>query len=446
MKRFCSLIAILAFAISTMAADFSIQPAAGMPTFSTTYNGQMVSDVIDVSALTPGDLVTYEIYLENIEFNLAGWEFRIQFPADRLCLSETVADWNAPSTSLAVFTPGPLLAMDHQGLPADVNGDITIETLDNGSAEIRIGGVWEVAASRPMGSPGTPNAGGLLGTIAFEYNCPGVSPDCYSQIESVRCFLTENETVGSDIFADDSATRVAVVSGPQVDAIGYTGVAGYFGSSTFSDGGGSVVKWADGNGDGVLNALDSLTNVICSIFSGMDPGCVDGGATPWLSNNADDYRRTFDSNCDGSVNAVDALRNLQGSLLLSARDNFKRAEYRKLSADRGVMNIQPSGARAAMSHVQIALRGVQAYNVRISPADQERGWLLASKTNGEVLGYTLVNVVNPEMIEVPVVSFDYQRTNAKGSVAILETLHMKYDQSIVNFTPSLMEVGAETNK
>jgi hypothetical protein len=431
MKKVKTLIALFAIAACGFAADLSIAPVSGATTYSTTYNSQTINNVFDVTSLGAGERMCFDISLTNIEFTLAGWEFLIYFPANSLCLSENTADWNNGDPSgLAVFTPGPLFQASSVQLPSDENANRTVTTLNNGQGTIRVGHLFTDQAARPVGSEGTPHAGGVLGTVCFDVESCGAGgtplggAECVGNLHSVRVVASPVNTANADIFADENAQRVSVVSSAPVDAFGLTGLPAYFGNP------GKTSFKGDGNHDNLVGAADALNNAICSLLGQAGQGCNSSGT-------GQDFIDVLDSNCSGAVDAGDALRNVMMALTLSSRDSFKKADGLSLKQENGTFLVDAGKQVAASSIVRLDLNGISVKSMDL--VGDSDGWMFVKENFGDHMNYALIRV-NPKMATIPTVRVAYERVGGEGVVSFGETLHQEYSQREIDFTPVLREV------
>lgn len=365
-----------------------------------------------------GNLLCIEILLENFEFNFAGWEMAWTYPQGVAQLSTTVADWDPPSTSNAVFTPGDFFTgVNTLQLPVDASGDITVETVSNNAGTYRVGMVVTDQATRPQGSAGTPGAGGTLGTLCVE-----VDPACMGRLHSVNAVLTVNETAAGDIFADDTASRVSVVASTPTNAFGGVGEAVYFGNP------GATHYKADANLDGVVGATDALANVQRTIL-----GTLPGGIT---QGSAEDIE-IFDCNCDGAVSATDALCLVLRSLgVTSNRGVFGKRAPRLMVDEKeaGQFVISNAGVEAASNVVRIDLANVIVEDIKIAGESSfQLFWELAADNSH--LNYALINVNGDT--QVPNVVIDYRKTGKTGGVSISNAVYQKNNLQELNAVPAI---------
>lgn len=405
MKKLFALLTCLALTTLSMAQnDISVrgQASAGYTTYSETYNGTDY-DVIDASAIG-GNLVCVEVLLENFTFNFAGWEMAWTYPQGVAALSTTVSDWDPPTTAAAVFTPGDFFtAVNTLQLPVDASGDITVETVSNNAGTYRVGMVVTDQATRPQGSVGTPGAGGILGTLCVEFDLA-----CMGRLHSVNAVMTSNETSAGDIFADDTAARVAIVGSTATNAFGNVGEAVYFGNPA------ATYLKADANLDGVVNATDALANVQRTIL-GVVPGAVTQGS-------ADDIV-LFDCNCDGNVNAADALCLVLRSLsVTSNRELFGKRAPRLVAEESGKFVISNAGVEAAAHIGRLDLANVAIDDFQVAGGDAWNVvWDLAEDNSH--LKYALINIKGDT--QVPDVVVSYRKIGKSGGITIGNAMYQK---------------------
>ena len=307
------------------ANDLTITPSAGMPII--TVNGQPTVDVRQIGA---GNLVSFDVYLTDIDFTLAATEFRIYFPIMLTGFSENQQDWQ--NNTDAVFAPAPAFEQALV-LPADGNGNRLVPPNMVGNLSFMVGLVFRDSLARWKGTPQKPHPGGLLGTITVRYNPVGVST-CDSKIESIQIGMGPLFGDGQfDYFADQNGDRVALTASIPVDLHGEYGLPAYFGNPDAS------IR-ADANDDNIRNALDALPAANCALNGPDDPSCLDG---VYWTQYPDRFTQVFDFNCDGQVNGLDALgcaRLALGRVFNDPIGTSNRISLPDFSGDSGVMAVR----------------------------------------------------------------------------------------------------------
>jgi hypothetical protein len=419
MKKLLALLTCMAMATLAMAQnDVTVrgQASAGYSTYVQNYSGTDYT-AIDASAIG-GNLLCVEILLENFDFNFAGWEMAWTFPQGVAQLSTTAADWDPPSTAAAVFTPGDFFTgVNTLQLPVDSSGNITTDTVSNNSGSYRVGMVVTDQATRPQGSAGSPNAGGVLGTLCVEFDLA-----CMGLLHSVNAVLTANETASGEIFADDTAARVAVVNATPINAFGGVGEAVYFGNPSAN------YHKGDADLNGVVNAADALRNLRRAVLNEMPVGIVQGSADDIV---------LFDCNCDGAVNAADALCLLLRSVGVTSNRSLFGKRAPRLVADEGVnaMVLSNPGVVAA-SHVgRLDLTNVVIENVSIA---DDSGFTLVfdiAEDNSH-MKYALLNINGEAQLPELNVSF---RTIAgkQGALTMSNAFFQKNNLETFNAVPAI---------
>lgn len=408
MKKLFALLTCLAVATLAMAQnDITVQgqASAGYSTYTENYDGTDYT-VIDASGFAPGDMLCVEILLENFTFNFAGWEMAWTYPQGVASLSTTVADWDPPTTSSAVFTPGGFFtAVNTLQLPVDASGNVTVSTVNNNAGEYRVGMVVTDQATRPQGSVSTPNAGGTLGTLCFD-----VDVDCMGRLHTVNAILTSNETSVGDIFADDTASRVSVVASTPTNAFGNVGEAVYFGNSNAN-----YLK-ADGNLDGRVSSSDALVNLRRAILGDLPGGITQGSADDIV---------LFDCNCDGSISSSDALCLIRRSLnLTSNRGLFgKRAPRLAVEKEAGSFVVSNGGVEAAAHMGRVDLANIVIEDIQVVGGGEAWSFVWDLAEDNSHLEYALINLKGDT--QVPDLAITYRTVGKKGGISVSNAFYQK---------------------
>jgi len=389
--------------------------SAGDPAGFIDANGKL-----DTTGMSGGDLICFDVYLENFDFNLAGFQFEVNYPAFLTALSTDAADWNAGTG--AVITAGAVMPDGFlQALPADNTGDlIAATTLQNGEGKFQVGVLVTDPGQRPAGSVGTPNAGGIILKVWFTLN---KSATCNSSEEGPYIKMgTSFGGPADDLFADDSANRVTV-SSSNIEAL--------FGDTT---------AWlrADANGDNLRNAADALGAANCSLNGEGGSGCPFSGTTA-------EFNQALDYNCDGSVNAADALGNAKLALGLQNRSSFKNLEYMNLN-ESGVVSMNYENRTGAMATATMMLSGVKVGAPTISKAAQDAGWVLLHERNSSAMQYILLNPGASKNTAIPTVSFDYKPLSKVGRIALAESFGQNADLAEFAYVPQMLTEDLGNNE
>jgi hypothetical protein len=411
------LISVSAFAVN----DVTIVASSGMPTTTIAYNSNNYT-AIDLSQLTAGDLVCFDISFADFDFNLAGFEFELDYPPYLTSMSTSDGDWQTGTG--AVFRAGSFITGSTQFLPANETGDRTAGTVANGRGVVRVGMLWTNPNDRPTGSAGTLNTGGVIGSVCFVYN-PNSAANCSSLLESVRVVLGTSAGANNDIFANDSAEREAVVTSTPRDAHNRAGVAAYIGNAS------SLLR-GDASKNGVRSASDALECLKCTLLG--KSRCT------WSADDANQYANVFDYDCSGAVGAADALGLLKLTLNVGNRAAGKNASYYSISSEKGSF-VATSDLVASMASVTYSFEGVELLEPTISDADKKDGWFLVHESTDRALQYILANV-RQDMVKVPNVTINYKNAASNARIAILSTEHQLFDLSPVQYAPLIEDHSA----
>ena len=368
---------------------------------------------LDVSGMAAGSLLCFNVSLTNFDFNLAGYQFQINFPANVVAFSEVAGDWNAGTG--AVVVPGPVMpAAATQSLPSDDMGVLIAPTnLQNREGKFEIGELITDPGMRPAGSPGTPNAGGVIARIWIEWNPTGLAT-CTSGNETIRIPIGASFVDRSDdLFANDNAERVTVGNAEISVAIGDPGA---FIRSNF-------------NNDANRDSLDALGSALCALNG-------QASCTGWTGATANEFLQVFDYNCDGFVNSLDALPLARLCLNLQNRTASKKADYFSVS-EAGVLNIDYENRIGAMASSTILLEGLKVGAPSISEAASEAGWALVHERRNGSLQYILLNLKG-QNLQIPTVRFEYEPIANNAQMAIVGTANQTADFNEFKYVPQLL--------
>jgi len=414
---FITLLAVTLFAQTiTIAPSASVHTgaAAGDPLGFIDGSGNL-----DISGMSNGDLVCFDIILADFDFNFAGYEFEINFPAYLVALSENAADWqaNAGDGQGATYLKGSFISGSVQFLPADANGDrVAATTLENLEGKKRIGMLWTVAGDRPIGSAGTPNAGGTIGTVCFTLN---KAADCNSTEEVVMIKMSTNYSTDEDIFANDAAER---------EFISATNISGTFGDPSVN------FKRADFNKDTNRDSLDALGAALCALNG-------QANCTGWESDSVADYTQALDYNCSGAVDAQDALGLARLCLGLQNRTSFKSLEY-YATGKAGMLVIDNEGLSASHQFVGFKVNNLHIESIGIDQSAIDAGWALIDKREGDTFMYSVMNFRGDA--QLPTVRINYKSSGEQGQIAVVETIHQTADLAEFQYSPSIQDHGPQT--
>jgi hypothetical protein len=416
MKKVLATLCLLFMSMVTWAqtcAGCSVSLEADTVSGSGVMNGQ----ILDLTGVAAGSTVCFDIVLENFDFNLAGYQFEVNYPAQLMKLSETDADWQAGTGFVAI--PGSFITaanagggFPYQQLPADSNGDLTAATaVQNGEGRKPLGVLLVDPAQRPAGSVGTPNAGGSIMKICFELNPSGLAT-CTSFEENFSINLSAVfNSPSDDIFANEAAERVTV---------GTSAI-----TLTWQDTNAGFIR-ADGNKDGSRNSLDALVSALCALNG-------QANCTGWEADPAADFTQTFDYNCDGSVNALDALGNARMALGLQNRTATKNANYMAVDGS-GSLTFDYENQKGAMAFSQISFDGVKVGAPTISAEAKQAGWNLFHVRNGSAMQIMAINL-SGENMPYPAVSFTYESVSNNGRIGLVDTAHQTADLATFAYVP-----------
>jgi hypothetical protein len=392
----------------------------GAATTSITGQGTTVT-AINLATVGAGNTFCVTVNINNTDFTLAGFEFQVFYPPFLTLLSTSNSDW-ANDTG-AVFKIGSGLTGDTQKLPADSAGTPNASQVNNGLGTARFGMLFTDANDRLA-----PTAGATpIAELCFQVNSNWVdNTACTSLLEAIRVFtVPSGSTTLSDIFANDAAQRIQVVSSTPTDAFSRQGAALYLGDS------GAPLK-GDWSGNNSRTAADAAGCLRCASFGLASSQCTTGaGAGLSVS---------MDYNCSGSVTPADAAGLLKLSVGLSNRPG-KNLEYYSGLGKSGTLIIDSEGQLATMAANAFLFDNLKLGEATIDEDARKAGWMIVQDLVDEnVLQYILVNP-RMDMVKVPRVYISYENPES-GRVALVESQHQKTDYSMFDYTPLVEDHAA----
>lgn len=421
MKKILMLLLCLTALYAWAANEITIVPDA------TVHNGGAAGDPagfidgsgkLDISGMTgASELLVFDVVISNLDFTLAGYEFKIDYPVNLTMLSTTAADWQN-GTGAIYSAAGYTASGAVQWLPADGNGDRTAGTVDNINGIVRVGMLWTNAGDRPVGD----GLGGdvMIGKISFLFDATNAT--CTSGEEQIEITVTSADpsiVPEADIFADDSANRVVVGSVPAVVMFGDP----------------SANVRADGNNDGSRSPADLLIAANCSIFGNnpAHPNCSVSGGWDWSTDPK--FIQTFDYNCDGVVSPADLLGNARLTIGVGNRTSFKTLDHYTVDAQNGALSIKYDQTRGLMSHVLFKYQGLQIAEPTISEKAIQEGWTLIYDLGPETLSYAIFNM---SMVEtaIPEVTIQYKGRTG-GKIAVADTMTQAGNLEFLSIQPKI---------
>jgi len=378
------------------------------------------SGKLDTSGMAAGSLLYFDVILEDFDFNLAGFQFQIGYPANMTMFSEDANDW-INGTGAVVGAGAAIAALPIQQLPATQTGDNAPATnAENSVGQKPVGILFTDPLQRPQGSPGMPNAGGAIMRICLTLN-PNNQMTCNSFEEPVQIRL-----VGSfngpqdDIFANDNAERVTVST---------SSIQVVFGDP-------SAPLRADSNNDNARDFNDTLAAARCSLFGEGDPRCT------WTPGGRD-FDTVFDYNCDGVVDFSDTLGMARLTLGLQNRSGKTKPAFSSIAGN-GVMSFDYTGQTGAMAAGSIETYGLKLGAPYINEVAQRQGWSIVHQLNGDVIDFAVINVKADRDIAIPNVYLAFEpvkQDQPEGRAALVGAFNQKATGREFAFQPQLFIEG-----
>lgn len=418
MKKLILIMLAMASTVVWAANEITIVPNA------TVHNGAAAGDAagfidgagkLDVSGMAAGSYLVFDIIMTDLDFTLAGYEFKFDYPAYLTALSTTDTEWEtgwtANTPAAATYVANGLTATGAvQFLPAASDGTRTSSTVANFDGTFRVGMLWTNAADRPGATAGA----SAIGQIAFLWDGGAT---CTSTEEMIKITITASDPTlvpDADIFANDSANRVVVGSSAVTVKLGDP----------------SAGLRADGNHDGARTPADLIIAANCSLFGKDNAVCK--SAHDWSTDAT--YDQVFDYNCSGSVTPADLLGNARLTLGIANRTSFKNVDYYNVTSKNSTITVSfEKQVHGIMSNVVFAYDGMKLSAPTISTQAQKEGWTLIFDLGPDTLNYA---VFNPSMVKttIPTVTINYESLE-NGKMAVLDTMTQAADLTFMSVQP-----------
>ncbi|PIE89060.1 MAG: hypothetical protein CR997_13100 [Acidobacteria bacterium] len=356
---------------------------------------------LDVSGMPDGSLVVFDVIMTGLDFTLAGYEFKVDYPVKLLSLSTDDAEWQAGAATSAIYIGSGMTAgSDIQWLPANADGTRNASTVVNYEGTFRVGMLWTNAASRPDGSttPITDTIGRISFVLDGRANCTSLS-------ETVSITLTSSDpqfVPDADIFANGAAERVVVGTSDAEVTFGEPG----------------LYLRADASANGVRDAGDLLAAAYCSLSGQNDATC--NSMFDWSAQSADVFLQVFDYNCDGGVDAGDLLGNVLLTLGTGNRSMGKNLTPVAMTEKNGAMNMGFGDMKGGMGYVSLAYNKMALGTPSISAEAEQQGWALVYNMEATTINIAVFNVKSMNTA-VPQINLTY-KSNGEGSIALIESI------------------------
>lgn len=342
MKKIFAFLFVLA-ALPMMAADLELVVNASSP-------GYVDAKTIDVASVGADEEIIIELWLNNLDFELAGFEGEIQFPTWLVQI-----DTANPATAYN----SPLTATQH--LPADATGTQTATTFRNSEGYARIGGVVTDPDERE--STGNQQLATLRLRLGRDYNSTGSAVSSCTSVEEVIKFLACSTGASNcHIIADDSASSVTV---------NYTAADLEI---ALIDSGTTIIK-GDANASGTFTTQDVGSALQCIIFGDTETNAN----CPINDDDADEWLRRLDVNCSGAATPQDIGPLVRRAVGLNNRPSTKNLSFNAVDGE-GSFELPGGDSAAYVVGVTLAAQGkVQFGTPELSKEGIEDGWQVISK-------------------------------------------------------------------
>jgi hypothetical protein len=324
--------------------------------------GYVDDHTVDVAAFAPGDKIMLGVYVNDLDFTLAGFEARLDFLSPTLAMEDQDADFqdgNAPLKAGADWGGAPVVL-----LPSNSSGNQTATTVNNSFGTFRLGVLVTDPLQRPTG-----NGADDYQVATVEIILNDVDSDCTTANTDIRLFMCSAGGGDCDIFADDTASRVAMSFSNMTRTVSIINTA-----VTASKG--------DFNGDDSADTADVVPAINCANQIGSCP--ID--ADP-------DEELIGDVNCSGgTVNTGDIIPLINLANQISGRSSGKRGVAMDPVAGEGAFVINQSGMAGAMFTYELDVTG----QVDFAPiAVSSNGWYVTGKHHRDSGVYKVIGAYLP---------------------------------------------------
>ena len=417
------------FALAAIVAPLALaQPSLTLRPAAAFDNG---SGQIDLSGgnIAVGEHFTVEVVLEGLNFELAGYEFEIQFPTWLTLVNSSLYESNGGAAADWPFRvdTGSLGTMAVQQLPADGLGVNNGATLNQDNGFTRHGAVITATGERPSSGDIVLGVFDFVLGRDFENSDPPTAqtePDCISSGEVIKV-LGCTGSPECPIIADGSANAVAVTMNAadlEVDLL---------------NGDANWIK-GDINKSGARDFFDVIPGLHCMILGLGVGSCSIMPGDP-------DAVQIADINCDGAIDFFDVLAHVKRAVGdISRRPAGKRRLSHDLAADTGVLQVENKASMGALSVVELDVSGqVSFQEIQLDKAAQDEGWAVFGNyiRGTKVYRAVMVNLKAQDAV-IPRLAIPYI-ANGNAKVAVRATEAYTAGNEPVTVQSVVESVGVE---
>ncbi|MDJ0839490.1 MAG: hypothetical protein QNK37_23420 [Acidobacteriota bacterium] len=371
---------------------------------------------LDVATLSDGDTFTVGVYVDDLDFVLAGFEARVDFLERNISMENTDAafqDGNAPLRKGDAWGGAELVM-----LPSNSTGDQTAATVNTAFGTFRFGGLPVDPLDRLSGDGATDYC---IAEIDFIIN---KANNCESSEASISLFLCPTGSSDCDIFANDSAQRVAMSFNDTTRTVTVV-------NTDISS------KKGDFDGNGSVDPGDLIPVINCA--NNLDPCPLDGNPDALIIG---------DVNCSNNPPSAptdpgDIIPTINLANRITSRSAGKRATSLKQVNGDGSLVIDNAGLNGAMFYVDIKVDGEVNFKPVSAP---NNGWYLSGRYHADKGIYRLIGVnVGGGNLDLPSVEIDY----VAGSGAAMGVLYSEYrlsDNSVTGQNASVINTGGPRDR
>ena len=420
MKKLFITALMLISAAGLLAADLKMRVAAGSP-------GRVDDQTIDVATVGAGESIVLEVYLEDLDFTLAGAEGNILFPAWlSIVRTDLVTSGATAPFQLDIASLG---TSEVQALPANSGGGNTASTFQNNRGLVRVGFIFTNPASRPSG----PIAEIVLFTLRLQVGrdidinlVARALATCISSEEVIEFLACNNGSASCHIIADDSASPVAV-NFNQADL-----------QVALIHSGALAIK-GDVNGVNGLTTADISPLIQCVFFGQASAGC------PLSATPADEYLTRVDVNCDGNDSTADISPAVGRALGTINRLSSKKLDFFALS-EAGVLEVK-SEEVGSVASLELSVEGQVTFadEIQLDQASIDAGWSISSTflPQHNVYKYIVMNLSGKDGM-IPTLQIPYETAGA-ARIAVRSSENYLADSRAANYAPTVSDYAVTAN-
>lgn len=407
MKKVMAILFVFA-SLTSLAADLELVVNAASP-------GYVDGKTIDVANIPTGESIILELWINNLDFALAGFEGEYQYPTWMTLVDVTAVGSGSPpwTTSLVAV----------QKLPADEFGADTDSTFRNDKGYARVGAVITDPEQRPTSGNVLLATFHLVMGRDFDSTLTARTlASCVSSSETISFLGCNTGSATCQIMADDSAENVDINFGDgDLDV-------------TLTNSDTTMIK-GDANASGALTTQDVGVCLQCIVFEdiSVNPNC------PLESDNTEEWLTRLDINCSGAVTNQDIGPLLRRAIGINNRPSNKKLSFSALASD-GALDL-PGGDNAAnVVGVTLKVEGkVKFGEIEMSQEGITDGWQVVGQHNHASNSYKYIMLNNTgKDLPIPNLQLKYEVLAGDAKIAIARSESFTAKSREVSHAPRLV--------